>query len=268
MKLRAVIVDDESNNLENLSILLGRHCPEVEIAGQALNADDAKRVILEQDPDLVFLDIQMPGKSGFDLLRELNDHSFEIVFITAYDKYGIQAVKFAAIDYLLKPIDIGELEEAVRKVSKRKAKDTSEGRNSVAGRNSGQASTKQKNLQLENLIELLNEQGNRRLHRIALQGSRETRFVEPEKIVRCEASNNYTTFFLADGTKIVTSRPIFEYEELLKDYEFVRPHQSHLINKRYIRSWVKEDGGFLLLENDFPVPVSRGKREEMKRLFT
>jgi two-component system LytT family response regulator len=249
MKLRAVIVDDESNNVGNLSILLGKYCPEVEIAGQALNADDARKLILEKNPDLIFLDIQMPGKSGFDLLRELNVHSFEIVFTTAYDKYGIQAVKFAAIDYLLKPINSEELKEAVRKVVQR-------------------ASTKQKNLQLENLINLLNTRHNRRLHRIALQGSRETRFVEPEKIVRCEASNNYTSFFLEDGTKILTARPIFEYEELLKEYDFVRPHQSHLVNKRFIRSWVKEDGGFLLLDNDFAVPVSRGKREEMKRLFT
>ena len=248
MKLRAVIVDDEPNNIGNLSILLGRHCPEVEITGQAENADDAKQLILEQDPDLVFLDIQMPGKSGFDLLRELNDHSFEIVFITAYDKYGIQAVKFAAIDYLLKPINVEELKAAMKKVV-------------------GRASTKHNNLQLENLLHLLNERNNRRLHRIALQGSRETRFVEPEKIIRCEASNNYTTFFLTDGTRIVTSRPIFEYEELLKEYDFVRPHQSHLINKRFIRSWVKEVGGYLLLDNDFPVPVSRAKREEMKRLF-
>lgn len=249
MKLRAVIVDDEPNNVGNLRILLERHCPDVEIVGQALNAEDGKRSILEQDPDLVFLDIQMPGKSGFDLLRELDEYSFEIVFITAYDNYGIQAVKFAAIDYLLKPINVEELQEAVKKVV-------------------GRSTKKQRNLPLENLINLLNERNNRKLHRIALQGARETRFVEPERIVRCEASNNYTSLFLTDGTKIVTSRPIFEYEELLKDYDFVRPHQSHLVNKRFIRSWVKEDGGFLLLENDFSVPVSRGKREEMKKLFT
>lgn len=249
MKLRAVIIDDEPGNIGNLSLLLERHCPQVEIAGQALNADDAKQLILGVNPDLVFLDIQMPGKSGFDLLRGLDDHSFEIIFVTAFDKYGIQAVKFAAIDYLLKPIDVEELKEAVRKVVQR-------------------ASRKHHNPQLENLIQLLNGRHDRRLHRIALQGSKETRFVEPEKIIRCEASNNYTAFYLADGTRIVTSRPIFEYEELLKEYDFVRPHQSHLINKRFIRSWVKEDGGFLLLENEFQVPVSRAKREEMKRLFT
>src|SRR5215831_10198209 len=109
MKLRSVIVDDEPNNIGNLSILLERHCPEVELVGQASNAGDGRKLILEQEPDLVFLDIQMPGKSGFDLLRELDEYSFEIVFITAYDKYGIQAVKFAAIDYLLKPINVDEL---------------------------------------------------------------------------------------------------------------------------------------------------------------
>jgi two-component system LytT family response regulator len=190
----------------------------------------------------------MPGKSGFDLLRELDDHSFEIIFVTAFDKYGIQAVKFAAIDYLLRPIDVEELKEAVHKVVQR-------------------TSRRHDNPQLENLIHLLNERTDRRLHRIALQGTRETRFVEPGKIIRCEASNNYTTFYLVDGEKIVTSRPIFEYEDLLKDHDFVRPHQSHLINKRFIRSWVKEDGGFLLLENDFQVPVSRAKRAEMKKLF-
>jgi two-component system LytT family response regulator len=248
MKLSALIIDDEYNNIENLSILLGQHCPDVGIAGHAVNADDARGLIAANHPDLVFLDIQMPGKSGFDLLRELDDRSFEVIFITAYDKYGIQAVKFAAIDYLLKPVDIDELKEAVRKVEQR-------------------ATAKMSNSRLDNLINLLNERNNRRVHRIALQGARETRFVEPDKIVRCESSNNYTTFFLADGDKIVTSRPIFEYEELLKDYDFIRPHQSHLVNKQFIRSWVREDGGFLLLENNFQVPVSRSKREEIRKLF-
>ena len=114
--LKAVIIDDEQNNIDNLSILLEQYCPEVKVLAAALDAKSGRKIILEQHPDIVFLDIQMPEETGFDLLKSLPDHFFEIIFITAFDKYGIQAVKFAAIDYLLKPIDIDELKEAVQKV--------------------------------------------------------------------------------------------------------------------------------------------------------
>jgi two-component system LytT family response regulator len=182
------------------------------------------------------------------MLKSLDHYDFAIIFVTAYDQYGIQAVKFSAIDYLLKPVNIEELKTAVQKAIEN-------------------SNLKNQNLQLENLIRFLKREQQKTAHRIALQGAKETRFVETENIIRCESSNNYTIFFLMNGEKIMTSRPIFEYEEMLNDYGFFRSHQSHLVNKKHIRSWVKEDGGFLLMNDNSQVPVSRNKRDVIKMMF-
>jgi two-component system LytT family response regulator len=246
--INAVMIDDEQNNIGNLKVLLAKHCPRVNVIGTALNADEGEALIRQLAPDLVFLDIQMPGKNGFELLKSLDQLAFEIIFVTAYDQYGIQAVKFSAIDYLLKPVNVDDLKTAVQKAIEKNAQ-------------------KKQNLQLENLIRLLKQEQQKTEHRIALQGAKETRFIETVRIIRCESSNNYTTFFLTDGEKIMTSKPIFEYEGMLGDYGFFRSHQSHLVNKKHIRSWVKEDGGYLLMNDNSQVPVSRNKRDELKRLF-
>lgn len=246
--IKAVIIDDEQNNVDNLSRLLEKHFPELAVVGTALNADDGRSVIVAHGPDLLFLDIQMPGKNGFELLQSLPEHSFELIFVTAFDQYGIQAVKFAAIDYLLKPIDIEEFGVAVRKAI-------------------AKCALKKQNLPLENLLQLLQQRHQKEAHRIALATAKEVRFVRPQEIIRCESSNNYTTFYLATGEKLLVSRPIFEFEELLQDYGFLRCHQSHLVNKEFIRSWLKEDGDQLLLEDGSRLPVSRQKKEYLKALF-
>ena len=243
--ISAVIIDDEDNNIENVKELLRLHCPEVMVVSSAFNAELGKKIILSDKPDLVFLDIQMPGKNGFELLQSLPAYSFEIIFVTAYDKYGIQAVKFAAIDYLLKPIDIDELKLAVKKAIHRIAE-------------------RKQNILLENLIVLLTKNQDKDQHRIALPTAKEIRFVNPQRIIRCESSNNYTTFFLDTSEKLMVSRPIFEYDELLRDYGFIRCHQSHLVNKKYVKSWVREDGGYLLLEDKMQLPISKQKRDLLK----
>ena len=244
----AVIIDDEQNNIDNLRSLLSQHCPQVTVAATATSADEGERIILAIQPHIVFLDIQMPDRNGFELLQSLSQTSFQLIFVTAHDQYGIQAVKFSAIDYLLKPVSADELKTAVQKALEKNLQ------------------TRQ-NLQLENLMRLLQQKGEKGSHRIALQSTRETRFVETEKIIRCESSNNYTSFFLADKEKIVTSRPIFEYEELLSDYGFIRCHQRHLVNKKFIKSWVKEDGGYLLLEDGSQIPVARNRKDEVRELL-
>lgn len=240
MNMKAILVDDEKNNLVNLAQMLQRYCPGVAVVATAGNAAEARELILQHQPDLLFLDIQMPGQTGFDLLRELPAMDREVIFVTAYDQYAIQAVRFAAVDYLLKPVNIEELQAAV-------------------GRAWARYRDRQKNLQLDNLLQLL--KAGKDEHRIALTTLRETRFIRTNDIVRCESSSNYTTFNLSDGEKLVASRPIFEYEELLRDYGFFRCHQSHLVNRQYVKSWVKEDGGYLLLNNGTQVPVSRNKKE-------
>lgn len=248
MSVKAIIIDDEQNNIDNLFYLLQEHCPGVAVVVTATTADKGISIIQKWKPELLFLDVEMPGKNGFDLLKSLTSYSFEIIFVTAYDHYGIQAVKFSAIDYLLKPINIDELKFAVSKaVHKIKEK--------------GQ------NLQLENLLQLLQKSQQRQEHRIALPTSRETRFVITDHIVRCESSNNYTTFFFIDGERLLVSKPIYEYDELLGDYGFIRCHQSYLVNRKYIKSWVKEDGGYLLLEDNTRVPVSRLKKEKVLELL-
>jgi two-component system, LytTR family, response regulator len=246
--INTVIIDDEQNNIDNLSILLHTYCPQVSVLASALNAQEGEQIILKHKPDLVFLDIQMPEKNGFDMLKSLNAFDFEIIFVTAFDQYGIQAVKFSAIDYLLKPINIDDLKQAVQKAALK-------------------STQKRHNAQLENLIQLVQQKQQKQFHRIALQSTKETRFVEPDKIMRCESSNNYTTFFLSNGEKIWTSKPIFEYEEMLHDYGFIRCHQSHLVNKTFIKSWIKEEGGYFLMEDNTQIPISRNKKEGLKLLL-
>jgi len=242
--ISAVIIDDEKNNIDNLVGLLQQLELPISIAGTSTNADDAIELIITTEPDLLFLDIQMPDKNGFDVLKALPHHHFEVIFITAFDQYGIQAVKFSAIDYLLKPVNPDELVAAVRKVEVK------------LGR-------KKENLQLENLMELIRDKDAKKEHKLALASTKEIRFVNTSDIIRCESSNAYTEFFLADGTNIMVSRPIFEYEELLAEYDFIRCHQSHLVNKKFVKSLIKEDSGYLLLDNGTRIPVSRGKKENV-----
>lgn len=248
MSITAILIDDEQHNLENLQVLLETYCPKVKICGTAIDATQARLLIEEKKPELIFLDIQMTGESGFDLLRSLNNRNFEVIFVTAYDKYAIQAMRFAAVDYLLKPVDIGELKAATARAI-------------------GQHGLKQGNQQLENLMQILKNQSNKDEQRIVLSTLKETRFVRADEIVRCESSNNYTTFHLSDGDALLVSKPLYEYEELLRDFGFIRCHQSHLVNKQFIKSWKKTYGDFLLMIGGYEVPISRGKKDEVKAIL-
>jgi two-component system LytT family response regulator len=247
--IRAIIIDDERNNIENLTGLIKKHGAEVEIIASATTADEGIKIVTDLRPDLLFLDIQMPGKNGFDVLRALPHHQFEVIFVTAFDQYGIQAVKFAAIDYLLKPVDPEELKLSIRKAA------------DVLAR-------KKDNLKLENLLELLKNKDAKSQHKLALASTKEIQFVNTGDIIRCESSNAYTTFYLANGKSIMVSKPIFEYDELLTDYGFIRCHQSHLVNSNFIKSWIKEDSGYLLLSDNSRVPVSRAKKDIVLKTLT
>jgi two-component system LytT family response regulator len=245
MNITAVLVDDERPNLQNLAALLKTYCPQVSVIGMATETTEAAQLIRELQPDIVFLDIQMPGETGFDLLRGLDKQDFEVIFVTAFDQFAIQAMRFAAVDYLLKPVDINELQLAVSRAV-------------------GQLNLKQGSQQIRNLLQLLKNQNNREDQRIALSTMKETRFVNPEHIVRCESSNNYTTFYITGGEELLVSKPIYEFDDLLRGHGFIRCHQSHLVNKRYVKSWKKEYGDFLSLSEGPDVPISRGKKEGLK----
>lgn len=245
--ISCIIVDDEINNIENLCLILGKYCNEVKVLATALNADEAIELIEKYKPDMVFLDIQMPEKSGFDILRSIPQIDFEIIFITAYDQYGIQAIKFSALDYLLKPIVIAELKIAVQKAK-------------------GKIRAKQKNVSIENLLDYI-KKGQNETPKIALPMLTEIMYVKVDDIVRCEASDNYTTFYLQNKEKILVCKTLKEYAELLRPHNFVRTHQSHLVNLRFVKSLLKEDGGVLLLTNLAKIPISRQNRENVKAML-
>ncbi len=235
--MRAIIVDDEHSNIDNLRALLKKYCPRVNILATATAIYDAEKLILHYQPDLIFLDIQMGEQTGFDLLSLIPDQNFEVVFITAFDRYGIEAIKFAALDYLLKPIVIADLVLAINKAEDKIA-------------------LKARNEQLNFLLNHI-KNGIQPPTKIALPQLAEIRYVAVNEIIRCEADNSYTLFYLNNGEQIFISRSIKEYNELLKPLGFLRTHQSHLINKIFVKSWLKEDGGCLLLVNGDKIPVSR-----------
>jgi two-component system LytT family response regulator len=243
--MKALIVDDESPNIENIRTLLQQYCPDVEVMGSAEDIGAAIKLIGTHQPDIVFLDIQIGEQTGFDLLRLLPAKNFEVIFITAYDKYGIEAIKFAALDYLLKPVLISDLVLAVNKAREK-------------------LMAKEKGKQLDFLLSHI-KNNDQDAVKIALPQLHEIRYVLVKEIVRCEADNSYTFFYLINGDRIVVSRSLKEYADMLKPLGFVRTHQSHLVNTLSIMSWLKEDGGVLLLTSGDKVPVSKPNKDAVKR---
>ncbi len=243
--MRAVLIDDEISNVENLRTLLEKHSPQVTIIATAQNVSDAVDAIEKHLPNLVFLDIQMGDKTGFDVLKLLPSRNFEVIFVTAYDQYGIQAVKFAALDYLLKPIDIEELMHAVNKAEHK-------------------LTTQTQTSQLDFLLQQL-KKSETNLSKIALQMQGEIRYVALSEIIRCEADNTYTHFFLSSGEKILVSKSLKEYADLLHPNGFLRTHQSHLVNPKYVKSWLREDGGILLLLSGEKIPISKPNKNNVKQ---
>ncbi|RZK81029.1 MAG: response regulator transcription factor [Pedobacter sp.] len=246
--MKAIIVDDEPANVGNLSILLKKYCPQVEILGAANNNQDALSLFERDKPDLIFLDIQLDNDTGFNLLKLLPKKDFEVIFVTAYDNYGIQAIKFAALDYILKPIDIDELTAAVNKAEVK-------------------LKEKQQTMQLDFLVNHIKRDHATPL-KIALPQQKEIIYVLLSNIVRCEAEGTYTFFYLHNGEKILVSKVLKEYAEILENNGFLRTHQSHLVNLTFVKSWLKEDGGMLLLEGGEKIPVSRPHKDKVKRQLT
>ncbi|TSJ44327.1 response regulator transcription factor [Mucilaginibacter corticis] len=247
MNIRSIIIDDEPNNIENLQTIIATYCPGIDIVATANNAAQGIVVIKANQPDLVFLDIQMPGASGFDVLKAFATVNFEVIFITAYDQYGIQAIKFSALDYLLKPIDIAEFKIAIEKARVK-------------------INSKKQNHNIENLLEYIRS-GQRDSPKIALPTLSEIRYIKVNTIVRCEAENNYTTFFLDGGEQILVCKTLKEYDELLQPHQFIRTHQSHLVNLQFVKSYLKEDGGTLLLTDQTKIPISRQNKDRVRNIL-
>ena len=247
--IRAVIIDDEKDSIDTLKWKLENYCPEVSVISSFEKPADGVSYLKKNSVDLLFLDIEMPMLTGFDVLEELGrDISFDIIFITAYDNFGIQAVKFSALDYLLKPVQNKELKEAIDKhLKKSQQKIPSE--------------------QIDLLLNNVQAERKGKRGRIALASKESIEFVDPNDIVVCEANSNYTNVYLVEGRKRVISKTLKEFEEMLMQFDFFRPHNSHLINLARVKEFIRGDGGYLVMENKMKIPVSKNKKEELMGLL-
>lgn len=245
--IKSIIVDDEPNSVQALHELLNRYCPVVSVAATADNITTARELILLHQPDLLFIDIEMPFGNAFDLLNNLPKITFEVIFVTAFDNYALNAIKLSALDYLLKPVSIKELQAAVRKAEEKvKSKN-------ISGR-------------IENLLYNLKSPSSSS-KRLALPTFEGLIFLDTDDFIRLEASNNYTFIFLKDKQKIIVSRPLKEFESLLDMTNFSRVHHSHIINHNYIRKYHRGRGGYVEMEDGSSIEVSTRKKDEFLSKF-
>ncbi len=244
--IKVVIVDDEENSRDSLKGKLDLFCPEVEIAAEASNVKDGIEAITAHEPDAVFLDIQLAGESGFDILEKIRDNDDlhpEIIFITAHNEFAIKAIKFSALDYLLKPIDPEELVKSVRKVEEEKGLPKKASSLNVLVENIRQASDSPK--------------------KIVVPTSDGMHVIKLSDIIRLESSSNYTTFILNNEKSLLASKTLKEFDNMLSHYNFHRVHKSHLVNMNYLKRYVQTDGGYLILEDGSKIPVANRKKEQL-----
>ncbi len=239
--MKAIIIDDLSDARLAIKSDVEAYCPTISIVGEAEGVVSGAKLIREVNPDLVFLDIQMPDGTGFDLLEITGTDRFKVIFTTASDEYAIKAFKFSAVDYLMKPIDPDELISAVDK--------------SINNSHKGS-------------IEILqNTMRDGSAKRIALNTQEKTLIKEISEIVRCESSVNYTMFYFSDGTRLLVTQTLKNYDDLLSPYDFLRVHQSHLINSKFVKEYNKSDGGYLVLKDNSTVPVSTRRKNVVMEMI-
>lgn len=246
MMKTAIIIDDEMKGRIALKQKLLDYCPEVKLIGEADSGKQGIELIEKLHPDVVFLDIEMPGMDGFEMLKKISEKSFHIIFTTAYDRYAIKAIKFAAFDYLLKPVDIEELKQTVERIT----------------RSQPQNHTVKK-------LEVLEQHlfTNTALNKIAIPTLDGLLFFNTADIIDLEARSNYTEIHFANNQKITASRTLKEFEELLPADKFFRPHHSHIINLSFIKRYIRGDGGQIELQNGTVVSVSRKKKDEFLKVI-
>ena len=240
--IRAIIVDDEPRGQNALLKLLEQNCPDVEVISTCSSADEAIERIRELHPDLLFLDIAMPGKTGLDLLQEIGESDFEIIFITAHNNYMVQAFQFSAVDYLLKPVEESLLTAAVKRAQKR-------------------IESKSGNKPLETFLHNIQEKGGAHKMKLCIPSLKGFRVINIKDIIFCEANGNYTQFHLLGQPPVLVSKPIHEYDSLLEDSNFIRVHKSFLVNLEHIKEYIRGEGGSIILANGQEVEVSRRKKE-------
>jgi len=238
--LRSVIIDDEPQSAGILKTDLAIHCPSIEVIGLCYTAKQGILTIKKEQPDLVFLDIEMPWMNGFEMLEVLGDINFSIIFTTAHDQFAAKAFRISAVDYLLKPIDATDLQDAVGKAEKR-------------------IHQQHGNVNIENLLHNFKQPVTQQ--KIALPNKDGFEFAEVNQIIYCQAEGSYTKVFLAGKKHILVSRSLGDIEELLPSVLFMRVHHSTLVNINYITHFVRSDGGYVKMQTGEQLPVSKSKKE-------
>ena len=238
--LKVIIVDDEPDAVKFIQGIIEEYCPDLKVTGTANSAREGVTLINQVRPDLVFLDVQMPHGSGFDLLASFPEKSFDVIFITAFNHYAIQAIKFSAVDYILKPVNISEFIEAVKKVGHKRT------------------SQEYHNLDFTSLLENIKTPLPSKL---AIPTTDGIEYLNTSEIIRVEADRSYSWFHHKEKRKYLVSRNLKEYQELLQDLSFFRPHNSHLINMIFVKKFIRHEGGYIEMTDGSNVPISRGKRD-------
>jgi two-component system LytT family response regulator len=240
--MRAIIIDDERSCIESLQYDLKKHCPEVEVVDVCQSPKEGLLSIRRNEPDLLFLDVQMPWMDGFEMLEVLDEINFVVIFTTAFDQFAAKAFRISAIDYLLKPIDINDLKEAVKKASEKILQKT------------GSAN-------IDNLLQNIKKPDAKQ--RIAFPGREGYEFIEIENIVYAKAESAYTHIFLKDKRKLVISKTLSDIEEMLPETPFQRIHHSSLVNLLHVTHFIKSDGGYIVMDNGEKLIVSKSKKDDL-----
>jgi two-component system LytT family response regulator len=245
--MKAILIDDELHCLTTLRILLTEYCTDVQIAEECSSANDGLKAIKKHNPDLVFLDIEMPVMNGFEMLEQLTDIPFATIFTTSYDQYAIKAIRFSALDYLLKPVDPNELKAAVKKVQEQRHRPLAE--------------------QFQQLLRQIRVKS-LSFTKIAVPTLEGFEMVFADQVIRCEADDNYTHLYLKSKSKITACRTLKEMEDQLHAFAFfVRVHHSHVVNLNEINKYIRGEGGYLVMSDGSTVNVSRSRKESLLKFF-
>jgi len=245
--IKAVIIDDEPAMQQVNSLLMNEYFPEVTVAGIANSVESAVLLIKEQQPQLVLLDIELGSGTGFQVLQQLKPYSFKVVFITGFDSYALKAIKFSALDYILKPVNETEFQNAIQKAV-----------DEINNQESQQ-------LQTQHLLDTFKKEINPK--KLVLKTAELLHIVDISDIHFCQSDNSYTTFFLENNEKIVVSKSIGEFESLLADFSFFRPHQSFLVNLNHVKKIDKSDGGLIVMKNKKEIPISIRQKKKLISLL-
>jgi len=240
-KIRSVIIEDEKQTRKLLRALLEEYCDGVEVLAEAANVQEGVQIIKEHQPDLVFLDIEMPRESGFSLFKYFDEINFEVVFTTAYGQYAVKAIKLAALDYLMKPINLEELMETLERFRQKQEPTNHVSHHQI----------------MENALQ------NGGTQKIALPASDGYLFVDIDDIVRCQSEKSYTLIVLKDKEEVWTSRNLGEYDTILSGYGFKRVHRSHLINPKAIKRFIRGKNPILLMDDDCKIPIANSKKDDL-----